>query len=181
MIKLDNFLPNSYARDLERELTSPSFPWNWNSKTVVTPMHMDELTTDSQQLTHVMVHQQEQVSQFYPLIYPMLYFLEQHTGQEYSVWRAKSNMLFKDATFPVGHYNTQHRDTPPPSNACSLLYYVNNSDGDTVFFDEEHKRTTSVTPKRNTAILFDSTLWHASTPPTHADNRIVINFIMEPK
>lgn len=184
MTLLENFLPLSYARDLERELTSPTFPWNWNTNTVNMGSQLgytDELTTDSQQFTHVMAHHQEQVSQYYPLVFPMLYFLEQKTGREFNVLRVKANMLIREPMYPSGHYNTQHIDTKAPSKACSLLYYVNSTDGDTMFFDDEHAFTHSVAPKMNSATLFSSTTWHASSPPRLMPNRIVLNFILEPK
>ena len=66
----------------------------------------------------------------------------------------------------------------------SMLYYVNDSDGDTIFFEEspeEFNGTLSVkqrvSPKKGTAVIFDSATIHAGQVPKNAKNRVVVSSI----
>ena len=56
-----------------------------------------------------------------------------------------------------------------------MIYYINDSDGDTFLNKTETKR---ITPKANSAVIFPSNLWHASSNPTKG-KRIVINYVAE--
>jgi hypothetical protein len=61
-----------------------------------------------------------------------------------------------------------------------ILYYVNDSDGDTYFFGKEKdsELVQKITPKKNRAVIFDGSTWHASSLPSK-NHRIVINFNLE--
>jgi len=184
----DNVLPAGYFNTIEQTIMGPAFPWNINTNTVnlgSTLGYWDDHTEDSQQFTHVFAHDGQVVSDYYPLIQPMLYFLELHTGKEWNVLRVKANMLIREPGYPEGKYNTQHMDVfkplGAPSRARSFLFYLNDSDGVTQFFDSDHQQTHHMVPKANSGMLFDSTTWHASTPPRTGPNRVVLNFILEPR
>lgn len=185
---IDNLLPKGYARTIEAELASPSFPWNLNTNTVnlgSTLGWWDEHTQDSPQFTHVFAHEGAAASDYYALVQPMLYFLEQATAVEWVPLRIKANMLLVNPLFPDLAYHTQHTDVIKPlgtsHRAKSFLYYVNDSDGPTKFFDPDHQLTHIVEPKPNSGVLFDSLTWHASTSPKQSATRVVINFILEPR
>jgi hypothetical protein len=98
--------------------------------------------------------------------------------------------------------NNVHVDTD--KKCYTLLYYVNDSDGDTLFFDKttkdysyseyntsrflpdwtemQNKIFTKIafrkTPKKGTAVVFDGSIYHASSSPTMG-RRCIINFCYE--
>ena len=77
------------------------------------------------------------------------------------------------------HRHTPHTDmlsTKDPHRPHKvILFYLNVSDGDTYFYDKEHKIIDSVTPKGNRAVLFDGSLLHSSSKPIEFARRIVLN------
>ena len=54
-----------------------------------------------------------------------------------------------------------------------MLYYVNDSDGDTYFYEKGIVKD-KVSPKKNTAVVFDGNTYHASSNPSK-DVRITLN------
>ena len=63
-----------------------------------------------------------------------------------------------------------------------LLYYVHDTDGDTIFYDKfnnEYKEIYRVTPKKGSAVVFDGSIYHASTTPNLHQRRIAININYE--
>jgi hypothetical protein len=58
------------------------------------------------------------------------------------------------------------------------LYYVDDCDGDTVFYanDVSDEEILRCTPKRGRMILFNGSIYHASTPPVTKQYRITVNF-----
>lgn len=54
-----------------------------------------------------------------------------------------------------------------------LLYYINSTDGDTIIYEND-RIVERITPKRRRCVLFDGTLFHASSSST-ASPRIVLN------
>jgi len=86
--------------------------------------------------------------------------------------RLKFNLLLKQ-NIGKNQYNTPHRDP----GRHSFVYYLNDSDGDTFFFNEDMSVSNRVTPKKNSGVLFDSTVLHASANPAITDARFVLNFV----
>jgi hypothetical protein len=128
-------------------------------------------------------------SQFFDVVFPFFYFLEEKTGIRLAaIERIKANMLLRSSAAGVGDdaYNTPHIDIPD-AGFKSLIYYVKDSDGDTVLFNEtvrDKKDLTvakRVTPRKGKAVVFDSNRWHASSNPRQNQNRIVLNFIFQVK
>ena len=71
-----------------------------------------------------------------------------------------------------GLINGIHRDLEFKHNVC--LFYLNDSDGDTKFFDDDHKLIYSNTPEKNSCVLFDGSIQHSATTPSK--KRIILNF-----
>lgn len=89
-------------------------------------------------------------------------------------------------------YEVPHYDVffPEKVKKCkSIVYYINESDGDTVIFDEYvdvnnpfdfNKKTVMqrVSPKKGSAIMFDSNRYHCGSYPSK-NMRLVLNLILE--
>jgi len=70
-------------------------------------------------------------------------------------------------------HNNPHVDLDDKSHTV-VLYYVNDSDGDTFFFDENMNIEKRITPKRGKAVMFDGSIFHASSMPSKKP-RITLN------
>jgi hypothetical protein len=95
------------------------------------------------------------------------------------------------------NYYPRHKHTIPHcdwlENKCkTILFYLDDSDGTTVFFNEPFSEnfyddigTRQFTisheniPKRNSAIIFNSTLLHAMRPPLAYDSRTIFNIVLQ--
>ena len=94
----------------------------------------------------------------------------------YDIFRLRWGMT---TTINKIHRHTPHTDmqnTKDPHRPHKvILFYLNVSDGDTYFYDKEHKIIDSVTPKENRAVLFDGSILHSSSKPIEFARRIVLN------
>jgi hypothetical protein len=195
MIELEKFIPPSYADILEDIICkSPDFQWVYtpstNNQKETNIMRRDGSSYESEQLVHALYLEGARRSQFFDIVFPFFYFLEDKTGVKLgSIERIKANMLLRSSE-PDDKYNTPHIDIPDPGYK-SLLYYVKDSDGDTFIFNETYRDTGNskkaltvgkrVSPKKGKAILFDSNTWHASSNPRVNQNRVVLNLIFQVK
>ena len=171
---IDSVLPKSYAEEVKNALCSNMFPWYFNDGIVPTAVDL----TDPFQFTHTIIVDDEARSDIYPLIKPMLYFIEWHTNARIKkVVRAKANLITRNnGIFDAN--KTMHQDND--SAYKSFLYYVDDSDGDTIIFaDNKKTEVLRITPQANKAVYFDSTTWHTSNIPSIAKKRVVINFVLE--
>ena len=187
---IDDFLPISYQTKLESLLKSKDFPWYFYEQT--SPMSAadynrgvtvtDSRTLDNPQFVHVSFFKQKNTDLF-EHFYPVVFLLEQHKRKSYHdrLLRIKANLVYKRENYPADHYNTPHVDDDAPTE--TLLYYVNESDGDTFIFNNEARNENRlsiehrISPKKGRAILFDSRILHAGSPPTKTETRIVLNFM----
>jgi hypothetical protein len=65
-----------------------------------------------------------------------------------------------------------------------MVYYLNDSDGDTFLFNEKYGDGFSdftvmerISPKKNRAVIFEANRYHASSNPSQAENRYVLNWV----
>lgn len=176
---LDNFLPSRLHFDLVNLIRDTQFNWTYTPNTYgnLSSGVVGSNVTESQQFVHILYkHQPNIVSSVFTLFRPLVYFCP----FEYKdLDRMKVNLLCKDSSYPKDHYHTPHADSPKGDTYKTLLYYVNTSDGDTLFFDDNGNETDRVTPKSNRAVIFDSTIMHASSSPRKTDTRIVINTVFK--
>jgi len=191
MIEIEKFIPPSYANILEDIICkSPEFQWVYtpstNNQKEAAIMKKDAASYDSEQLVHALYLENARRSQYFDLVFPFFYFLEEKTGIRLdAVERIKANMLLK-SDMPDDKYNTPHIDVPD-ADYKSLLYYVKDSDGDTFIFNEtfnDKKALTlnkRVSPRKGKAVIFDSNTWHASSNPRQNQNRVVLNLIFRVK
>jgi hypothetical protein len=59
------------------------------------------------------------------------------------------------------------------------LYYVDDADGDTVFYasKESEEEILRCKPKKGTMVIFDGSVYHASTSPIKTSHRVTVNYI----
>ena len=195
MIEIEKFIPDSYADILEDIICkSPEFQWVYtpstNNQKETQIMKKDASSYESEQLVHAIYLESARRSQFFDVVFPFFYFLEEKTGIRLgAIERIKANMLLKSGE-PDDRYNTPHIDVPD-AGYKSLLYYVKDSDGDTFIFNETFRDTSNgkkpltlakrVSPKKGKAFVFDSNRWHASSNPRVNQNRVVLNLIFKVK
>ena len=201
LVEIERFLPESYANILEQLICrSGEFLWQYNASTndLAAPeiMSKDARSYDADQFVHALYQQGERRSQFFDLVFPMFYFMEDKTGVALAaVQRMKANLLVQKH-IEEGRYNTPHIDIAEPGHK-SLLYYVKDSDGDTFLFNETQQDTTRaaqsardgkaltirrrVSPRKGQAVLFNSNIWHASSHPRENATRVVLNFVFRHK
>lgn len=191
---IENFLPPMYHSIIQQIVCGNTFNWTYNGQTYIDTgigdVRVDEKTKDSNQFVHIYYDSNYNVkSEYFEMIRPMLFFIEDRYKKALpNILRAKSNLMLKDTLFPEDCYNVAHVDAfnqgEQKREILSLLYYINDADGDTVFFDQHYGDTDPLTiahrqtPRANTAVLFDSTTFHTSTPPRVSENRYVINLIL---
>lgn len=108
------------------------------------------------------------------------------------VLRLKYNILDRKSHFPEYSYNMPHHDAVPENKKLySIVYYLNDCDGDTYLFDQFAKDdrpivgdltlNQRISPKKNTAVIFESNRMHAGSNPKLNDKRYVINIVVETK
>jgi hypothetical protein len=169
---ISNFAPEMLANEIKSILCGDNFAWFYNNGVA------SELYTGSFQFTHTFMRDGQQTSDALGLVKPLVYLVEMHTGQKIKgINRIKANLRVP-SNIPDS-MEELHQDMTS-GNFMTLLYYVNDSDGDTEFYADDKKTLVeSITPKANSAVWFDSKLWHKSSPPVTNKQRVVINFIVE--
>jgi len=181
-IVIDDVLPKEYADKIEKIHTSGYFPWIFNVDMTLPKELRTKLPNyiNTPGFTHVSLHLKKPVSQyinqFAKIVYYTLHKIKYTKGYKINVCR--SFMLLP--TPKVQEFTTKHIDTETPH--LVILYYVNDADGDTYFFGKEKdsELVQKVSPRKNRAVIFDGSNYHASSLPTNK-HRIVINFNLEIK
>jgi hypothetical protein len=195
---IDDFLPPPLAQSIYQLLEGPEIKWQFGKTSVeyLTSepfFNTDVETKDSLQFRHTFMRSNEIVSDFYKYITPVVEFYEMHTSSKISyTQRIKANMLFNHEGIKPQLPHTDAMEIKERAisgkiwpGRTTLLYYVNNSDGDTIFYNERFtgqpigKLTEQmrVSPKKNRAVIFDSSQLHSACKPTNKNYRIVLNCI----
>lgn len=110
------------------------------------------------QLYHERYNEEKEEHQYFK---PIINAVENRLNKQIKrIVRSRAGILFasNDRT-----HNNPHIDLRFPHTV--ILYYINDADGDTVFFEED-KIVKRVTPKKNTAVVFDGYHVHASSCPS---------------
>lgn len=169
---IKNFAPDMLASEIQSVLCGDNFGWFYNNFVASSG------STGSFQFTHTFMRAGQPTSDALGLVKPLVYLAEMHTGQKIKgIYRIKANLRVS-SNIPDS-MDEIHQDMPN-GNYKTLLYYVNDSDGDTEFYADDKKTLVeSITPKANSAVWFESDIWHKSSPPITSKTRIVINFVVE--
>jgi hypothetical protein len=173
--QLYNFLPPSLEKDLRETLQSDDFPWYFNDSIA----YPNPNSITAFQFTHsFFLHGKGWESSWSAMPQALIYVAQAKLNfQLKEITRIKANLQ------PLAYWDSSpvnvHKDSLLP-NSMSLLYYVDDSDGDTLIFDDTKENVIQrITPKRNSAIFFDSNIWHSSSPPKEHKRRIVINAVLQ--
>ena len=115
-------------------------------------------------------HQSMQLHEYFEVL-PQITMIPQKILPNSNPWRIKVNLLQPHPA--AGEHHPWHIDST--NSYTSMIYYINDSDGDTFINKVDTQR---ITPKANTAVIFPSNLWHASSNPTKG-RRMVLNYMVE--
>jgi hypothetical protein len=183
---INNLVPSSYANILEDEL-SKTMPWYYtpSSSGEVKVDKNDKNVVDVPQMHHVFLESDGTTSPYFPLIQPLVWFVEQHLQINIkSLNRIKANLL-QPGSATLTNYNIPHIDHPADDH-ISMIYYVHDADGDTRIFDKTidqgHEGLNCIgqfNPVKGRALVFKSNRFHASAPPVNATKRMIINFVLQ--
>lgn len=183
---IDNLVPDSYASILETELQQ-QMPWYYtpSSSGDVKIDPNDSYVVNVPQMHHVFLDSDGTTSPYFPLIQPLVWFVEKHMSIKIkSLNRIKANLLLPGAS-TLDNYNVPHIDHPSDDH-ISMVYYVHDTDGDTRLFDKTvdqgHENLNCIgqfKPKKGRALVFKSNRFHASAPPVKDTKRMIINFVLQ--
>jgi hypothetical protein len=186
---LDDLVEPAVADAIERELTSPGFPWffyadvnHGNRPPEDRPgaFGPDPRFADSFGFSSLLFPGNEPQSP--PLQHPRTVFeaaMKRCGLKPTQVFRIKANLLVRSADSERKPF-TPHVDMPRPHTV--LIYYVNDSDGDTVILDKTFPEWQnaavlhSITPKKGRAVVFDGAHYHSGASPVRHDTRVVLNY-----
>ena len=186
MIKIyDNFLPDYFANSIEGLHMSALLDWRLRSSTVSdeydnkgnqTVFYNSKEWIDTPQFTHTFYGNETGHTFYITEIENALKYINTNY-KDLFIHRIKSNLNVPwITTYKKENYQPPHTDSLH-TQCKSLLYYVNDTDGDTYFFDKDLTIVDKVSPKKNRAILFPSSMIHAGSNPIKNKLRIVINFV----
>ena len=182
----ENVLPEEHWKYLYDFITHEWFSWTYqpgtsnNSKTgkydgegdtpqLVRNLFHREIVPNKNKLP-VGFNQYIQMHEYFEVL-PQITMIPQKILPNCNPWRIKANLLQPHPD--AGEHHPWHTDST--ESYTSMIYYINDSDGDTFLNKTETKR---ITPKANSAVIFPSNLWHASSNPTKG-RRIVLNYMVE--
>ena len=165
------------ADTIEKDLLGDYFDWYWNKST----LGLDEVdnfktknTVDGGQFCHRLLDTNTNTRS---TLYEGFIKVFDIINYENTI-RVKCNLNLNKTGYKKTSHQPIHIDVSSKENK-SLIYYVNDSDGDTIFFNKKLKEIKRVTPKKNTAVLFDSNILHCGCNPIKSSMRGVINFIFK--
>jgi hypothetical protein len=189
-VRIDNIIDAAIADYIEKEVYA--IPYVYNSSTVYgqwdknPDAYNDQYVQEAGQFVHYAFHSGRKTSDILDILTHPLDAMSANTGLRVAALvRVKINFTWARPDFDPNHYNQPHKDDR--SGLRSMVYYINQSTGPTVLFNEYHEdggtpseltEFARIHPKKNSAVLFDSDRYHASSNSTHGI-RIVANYIFE--
>ena len=185
----DNALPTALADKLENILSSNNFGWFLSRDIYKNNLSKDNVIVDKNTVNTIQLNHQVYdinggvTSDIFHLCELAINIICQNLKLNMVITKIRLNMLFNHKDILKNKYNTPHIDNKLNKDNYSLIYYINDSDGDTVFFNEHYGEVKTnklsiykkITPKKNKAVIFDGSYFHASTNPINSENRIIMN------
>ena len=187
VVIVDNCIDEELQNILEKEMLSDNFAWFYKPNAAYSDVDISKLnmpifpnnSKDSCQFTHNFYYNNNQSSNYFNLIIPVLSAIPATIK---NLLRVKANLKTynKDDVEFIG---LPHVDYANPSNdAMTAIYYVNDSFGETIIYNEEYGHIGELTvkekiaPKKGRLAFFHSKFFHSSNTPKNSIPRMVINF-----
>jgi hypothetical protein len=191
MIKIDNFISKELQDSIEAVVTSRMFHWYYDTGTIdissldaTTEKLVLQQGSNPFQFIHVAVRDSRQNTEFFQLIESVVEQLATTLKSNIEIKRAKFNLL-TESQDQTHHYPHVDLDSVEDKDIKTAIYYVNDSNGDTYIFNETAPLVNPIvtineriTPKKGSAIIFDSNIFHCSSSPT-TGKRIVLNIVFK--
>jgi hypothetical protein len=191
---IDDLLDKETHELLYNLVKDQHFDWHWCASTVQMPTHLPNdtfqfvksiyLDLDAEpDLKEKIIDKDpfNEVGRKFPEFFQIAWKALERSEREFAgmdmFLRIKANLLTSVVNRP--HYHPPHIDTDG-EGFMSCIYYLHDSDGDTHFFPQNEQGTT-VTPKANRGVLFDSNIRHCSSNPITTERRMIINSVFRPK
>lgn len=185
---LENLLPQNLADKIEKEVSDIDVRWMY-CDTTVDPGALEQFSdlkglNDTPQLVVPVFFNGEMYEEkLFHILAPVVKTVFERLGiEEGNVGKVKLNSIGQKNDFTADQFNGVHTDVSDP-NVFSIIYYINESDGDTVIFDTidasevKDAEITRISPKKNSCVVFNSNLWHASSNPIQNKRRLVANLM----
>lgn len=183
--KFFNVLPKFYLEDLQKHIFNPGITWiHYNETAGGYNGNYAWIDDDNTEETDLLSYKPPRNDNEKLFSYDVLvYSISELLGQRLELERIKTNLMLPKPKMKLQGYNRPHIDYPECGMKTFLLY-LNDCDGDTFIFDKTYtgenpgKMTVieQITPNANTAVMFDSYRYHASSIPT-LGKRAVINVV----
>lgn len=183
---VDNFLPQAVADEVHNTMMSHSFPWYYLPDVTYghdyDGMKEDGVSEQNAGFKHTFLSAfTGEASSYLPLVIMLPYLNSSKVQMPPAQVRRVSSFMHAPNLANKGRKpNNKHVDSDIPH--IVFLYYVCDSDGDTVVYTQDENNSTEtlrVTPKKNRALIFDGSFYHASSSPVFQP-RCIINFNLIP-
>ena len=195
----ENIIGISYQNAIQDFLLNENLPWFYNHKThSYLDYYSQRLNGDTFQFICPLIRKDVNfVSEYLNFFKPLFLNAQDSFGVEIvDVSRAKINMSFKTGNSCIAL--PPHVDTSA-KKFVSMVYYPFDCDGDTIVYDEtsdtlnesltpevirsvcKSKVVRSMKPKKGSAIMFDSNIYHSASTPCLYERRMVINCVFQIK
>ena len=165
---IDECVSARYQNFLLQELHAPNLTWFFSTDVTVNAEHKNP------GFANIAYKDGDISSTAYWFLYPLL--LEACSKVECSVEKLLRIRIGIYLNRDTAKPNLPHVDDANPHLVG--IYYPDNFDGDTVFYTDATGQTelARVTPKKGRIILFDGSVYHASSNPVHSNYRTTVNF-----
>jgi hypothetical protein len=182
IIQKKNIIKKETINKINKIVSSGVFPWTLFDESYSKTKHLGtsfekELnykygSTDAFQLVHVLYKKNvNRKSIYYPYFYELFKeIVNKLIKKDVELLRMKVNLLFNKNKKTVNNF---HLDDTHDKTFKTVIYYINDSDGDTVIYN--NKKLKRIKPEAGKVLLFDGTLYHASSSPVKTKLRKVVN------
>ena len=178
---IDNYLTQSYHKEIQNLFTGSDFPWYYNNN--ITHRTGEISTNNEYGFTHAFYTDSSfRNSHYATFIKPMVLNLKDTVNCDY-ILRSRADMVMwslEDFIHPP-HVDYEY------SNVATILY-INDTDGDTILYNQKYPGDDKsipknseleikerVNPKANRLVIFNGAMLHTGSSPTKHKNRILIN------